>query len=174
METQVEPHSGKKSWTEYVSGTCKWCRVHVPNQYGDFKLDFYPDGPSLTKIMGWKARGLKNVIRQDDDGTVIAFKRASSKVIRNKVVGFAAPEIVDKEGKPASGVQIGNGSSVTLRLNLYTYRGPDPSSASKLAARLEAIRIDNLVPFNKIDDRSEDTKTQLGKLDEQPVPSYNF
>jgi hypothetical protein len=171
--TLMEDKQGKRSWTEYVSGKAKWVCAHKPNQYGDYKMDLYPDEQSLSKIMKWKEEGLKNVIRKDDDGAVIAFKRASSKLIRGKVVGFGPPEIIDAEGKPTPHVQVGNGSDVTVRINIYRFNGPTGSKPG-IATRWDALRIDNLVPYNASKDMNPTQANQVGKLAEQPVPSYNF
>jgi hypothetical protein len=166
-----------KTEIHYLSGKVKWVRAHTPNAYGDYKLDLYPTNESLKLILEWKSRGLKNMVRKDDDGeTFVSFKRPASKTIRNKVVGFAPPEIVDKNGDPVRDIQIGNGSDCTIKVAVYTFKPPGgggQDGKTGIAARLEAIRIDNLVPFNRDEDYLPPEQLQVGGLAGQPQQKYD-
>jgi hypothetical protein len=154
---------------EYVSGKVTWSHLHLPNQYGDYKITLYPDQPSLAKILQWKEKGLKNKLRKDDSGTSIDFKRVSQKLIRGKSVAFAAPDVLDKNGIPMPGVPIGHGSDITAKLEMYTYHPLSDRTKEELAARLVAIKVHDLVPFTDKDFRPEEAKAVSG-LKDQPAP----
>lgn len=155
----------------YLSGKCKWVRVDNPNQFGDYKFDLYPDSESLSKIMQLKARGLKNVLKNTEDGPCMSFKRPTRKLMRSQVINFGAPVIVDREGAPTTRA-VGNGSDVTAKILIYEYT-PQGGGGKGIASRWESLRIDNLVPFSNQQFTQAEEKATAG-LAEQPIPEFNF
>lgn len=135
--------------TEYVylKGKAKWCRVHVPDQWGNFKTALYLTPESLEKF---KAMNVKNHLHKDEEGYYIYCKRPQSKMIKGKVVGMAPPIVKNAEGIELHDTTIGNGSDITVKLEHYGYTfGGEKGSA----IRLNTIRVDNLVPVQaKIED----------------------
>ena len=147
----------------YVEGKCKWARTQTPDPWGNYKITLYPTPESLEKI---RELGLKNTLKKDEEGYNVTFRRPTSKLMRGKITTFAPPIMLDIEGNPLYDVMIGNGSDVTLRLEVYDYTHPVGGKGT--AARLAAIRVDNLVPFQKERDFEEDQQIQVGDLDKQP------
>lgn len=150
--------------SEYVQGKAKWCRIQTPGKYDTYYTYLYPTPESLEKIKGWK---LKNHIKKDEDGYFVRFSRPVSKLIRGKVVGFAPPFMVDKHGNPMRDVLIGNGSDITCKLELYSYKTPDGKREN--AVRLEGVRVDSLVPFEQKKDMEASEVEELGTVLEVPA-----
>jgi len=157
--------------TEYVflSGKGMWARTQRPDEWGNYSIQLRPDNASLEKVRELKEQGVKNNIKKDDDGFFITYRRPQQKMIRGKVIGFTPVEVVDKDGKPID-VGIGNGSDVTIKLEVYQHGTPGGGKAK--AARLMGVRIDNLVPFEKDKDYDEDRQEQIDGLAEQPAQHF--
>lgn len=125
----------------YLKGKTKWCRMHVPDQWGNYKTALYLTPESLEKFKSMK---VKNHLHKDDDGYYIYCKRPQNKLINGKVVGLAPPIVKNSEGIEMHDAIIGDGSDVTVKLEHYTYKfGGEEGSAIKL----HTVRIDNLVPY---------------------------
>ena len=99
----------------------------------------------------------------------MSFNRQPQRLVQGKLVGQAPPMVVDKEGKPLdSDIQVGNGSDVTLKLEVYSYR-----SNKGIAARWVSMQVDNLVPFDKARDFDEVQQRAVRGLDQvQPQPLF--
>lgn len=128
-----------------VKGKVSWLYATAFNRYEKWSVTLHPDNKSLEIIRDLQAQGIKNVMKKDDDGYYIQFSREPTKLMKGKVVAFAAPKVIDKEGIPMDGARIGNGSDVTLRLEVYQHGTPNGGKSK--AARFDSIRIDNLVPY---------------------------
>jgi hypothetical protein len=150
----------------YLKGKAKWARLQTPDPtYNKYNIVLYPDTESLEKIRELQAGGIKNVVKKDDDGYNVNFSRPASKLMKGKVVGFTPPEVRNADNTPFDG-RIGNGSDVTLKIEVYG--GKAPTGQSYMAARLEAIRIDNLIPYQP----TEQEDFQAEGLDAQPKPNF--
>lgn len=157
----------------YVKGKLSWVRPDKPDPWGNYKATIHLDQESLNIVKKLCDEGLKNRIGQDEDGYFVTFRRPTQKVIKGKVVAFSPIEVLDgtKEKLPDGsyfpwkGEAIGNGSDGVLKLQVYEH--PTPSGGKAKAARLEAIRIDHLVPFKKEDFNSFESR-QIGELADQP------
>ena len=112
---------------------------------------------------------MKNVIKKDEDGYYVQFSREPTKLMRGKIVAFAAPKVVDNKGEPMDGTKIGWGSDVTVRLDVYQHGTPNGGKAK--AARWEAIRVDNLVPWTK-DQLGPDEQKAHDSLVNSPKPVW--
>jgi hypothetical protein len=157
----------------YVKGKLSWVRPDKPDPWGNYKATIHPDPESLNIIRGLLDRGLKNKLGQDEDGYNMTFRRPTQKVIKGKVVAFSPVEVLDgtkdklPDGSyfPWKGEAIGNGSDGVLKLQVYEH--PTPSGGKAIAARLEAVRVDNHIPFQK-DDFTKFEERQIGALADQP------
>lgn len=155
-----------------VKGKCKWAHVTRLNRYDAWSIELWPVPDDLEVIRELQARGLKNTMRKDDDGYNIRFKRDPKKEIRLrtgeiKTLIFSPPTVAMADGSPLpNGVSIGNGSDVTVILEVYTHGTPGGGKA--VAARLEGIRVDNLVPFNPATDYTDEEKAKVDELTSQP------
>lgn len=131
---------------EIIRGKISWHNLVHPDEEKKWKCKIYPDDDSLTIINGLKAEGLLNVLRKDDDGYNMTFTRYAEKMIRGKLTAFAAPQVFDKDGRLIDGTGIGHGSDIAMKLQIYYFKKPT-GTAKGIAARMEGIRITNLVPW---------------------------
>ena len=155
----------------YIRGKCKWAHVHAPNNnFGDpfWKIDVYPDNDSLEKLRELKKDfGLKNWERKDDDGIYFTFRRPTEKFMAGRRVALTPPIVLDKDDKLTT-EPIGNTSDVTVKLEVYGYK--TPTGAKQKAARLAAVRVESLVPFEAKRDFTDKEKEVVKGLAEQPKP----
>jgi hypothetical protein len=155
----------------YVSGKAKHCRAVVPDRFQDeefWKVVLYPDEKSLDTLRRLQARGIKNTMRLDDDGFHMQFKRPLEKPKKNGgKIKFEAPKVFDKDGKPMDGKLVGNGSDVTLKLDIY---GNPQGPRKYLAARWESMRVDNLVEYNPDSDYTPEEAQAADGLMDQKIP----
>ncbi len=148
-----------------VRGKVKYIHAVNLNKYGDWIITIYPDTQSLEVIREYQAKGWKNVMKKDDDGYFIQFKRSPTKMMKGKVVAFTAPKVVDNEGKPFDGMRVGWGSDVIVRLEVYQHGTPNGGKA--FACRWDSLKVTNLIPF-EIDksDWTDDEKANIKSLTE--------
>lgn len=154
----------------YVKGKGSWVRLVKPDQWECWSVVLHPDAESLEIVRGLQAEGMKNTLRKDDDGYYTKFRRPVSKKIGNIVKTFKPPEVIDKDGRPMDGLKIGNGSDLTLKLEVYQHSTPGGGKAK--AARLESVRVDNLVEFNPSTDFNQEEAQSVSGLKDQPVPLF--
>ena len=133
-----------------IHGKVKFIHAVTLNKYNRWSITLYPTPESMALLRELKADGLKNEFQRDDDGDYMSFHRDPTKVMRGKVVAFAAPKVIDRDGALMDGHKVGWGSDVTVRLEYYK---STPQSPYKYAAvRWDSLRVDNLVPFEAIRD----------------------
>lgn len=122
----------------YLSGTAKWAKLRKPDdKYNNFQCPLYLDKKSLEL---YKTLGLGLKVREDDEGTFVTFKRPVSKMIKNEVVEFGPPKVLNADNTEFDGL-VGNGSEVTVKISVYdTMKGP--------GHRLETVRVEKLVEYN--------------------------
>lgn len=162
----------------YLKGKCKWARLVQPDiKYNVWSLVLYPDSESYSKLMELRERhgdtdGILNVIKKDDEGYNITLKRPVEKTYSGQRRGLNPPEVVEADGTTPcrNASAIGNGSDVTCKLEYYTYKKPVGGRGS--AIRLASVRVDNLVPYNADEDRTEDQKKLVAGMSSQPAPSF--
>jgi len=156
------------SKTDYViiSGKLSWVFTDKLDEFGNWKATIHPNAEGVSKIMELQKLGLKNVLSKDDDGYKITFRRPQNKKIKGEIRGFAPPEVMDKDGKAFKDL-IGNGSDGHIKLEVYGYKPPVGSPAK--AARLLAIRVDNLVPYGKESYTDEQTEALSGLAEQKPL-----
>lgn len=150
----------------YWSGKAKWVRYDTPDlTYNKWNHVLYPNEVHLDEIRKLQAEGLKNVLGKDDDGWKINIGRPTQRIWKGKVVPFAPPTVVDAEGRPLTGVAIGNGSDVTTKSEVYRYTHMGKKG---VAIRWESMRVDNLIPFEAKTDFPEPQASMVSGLSEQP------
>lgn len=136
------------SETIYVRGIAFWPKVQpqqLDKKYNTYTLDFYPSDEAREAI---EATGVEWKWKQNEHGDFIRVRRPHTKLIREEVVEFGPPKVVIATGEEKDGIPqtepftklIGNGSEVTLRINIYGTKG-------RTGHRLEAVRIEKLVPY---------------------------
>jgi hypothetical protein len=153
-----------------IHGKIKYIHAVNLNKYGVWSCTLYPDTASLEVLRDLQSQGLKNVMKKDEEGYYMQFKRDPTKQMNGRVIAFTAPKVLDKEGKPFDGMKVGWGSDATLRLEVYPYGGKN-GIARGVAARWDAIKILNLIEFNPDkSDWSEDEKADVKSLTAAPEP----
>jgi hypothetical protein len=136
--------------SKYLKGKAKFAHVFDPDtMYNKWQVLLYPDEPSLKIIRELQEQGIKNKLKKDDDGYNMTFSRPTFR--DNKRLGtttpYAPPLVVDKDGTPwPRNTKIGNGSDVTIGLEVYEHAQPGTAKKAK-AARLKSLRVENLVPY---------------------------
>ena len=145
--------------TEYldVSGKAKWARFVDPDTlYNKWQVVLYPDTKSLEVIRKLQTEGVRNKLRKDDEGYNMNFGRPTFIERGGVKKSLQPPPVTDKDGKPMDGTLVGNGSDLTLGLEVYTHTVPGTRNGAK-AARLKSVRVDNLVPYERPKPPVEDT-----------------
>lgn len=160
-----------------LQGKARWVNTRVPDQFGKWGLILYPNAESLDLIKrmqeGWYegVEGIKNVLKKDEDGYHMRFTRPQSKQMRGKVVGFSPPELLKSDGEtPLRETLVGNGSDVTVKLELYFFNTPSKREGS--ACRVMSIRVDSLIPFEAQRDFTDDQKKLVAGMNEVPPPQF--
>ncbi len=146
--------------TVYLQGKSKYAFLVEPDmKYNKWQILLYPDTPSLETIRELQSNwSLKNKLKKDDDGYNMTFSRPTFR--ENKKLGtttpMAPPLVLEKDGSPMPRTTlVGNGSDVTVGLEVYEHQQPGTSKKAK-AARLKSVRVDNLVPYEKYIKDAED------------------
>jgi len=149
----------------YLQGKAKWVRTRQVNPWGKWTCTLYPTPESLEKVRQLQAEGMKNVIKKDEDGYNVTFSRPQEKEDRlGRKYGLTPVEVLNADGSVLDGL-VGNGSDVTIKLEVYTHKTPGGGKAK--ASRLLGIRVDNLVPYTP-ESMDEDQLRSIKGLDKQP------
>jgi hypothetical protein len=157
----------------YLSGKSKWTQTKQVDKYGKWGICLYLDPASKETWLKMKEKGILNEINEDDDGEFIRLRRDQQKTFRDGTTrGFVPIKVLDKQGNPYDG-NIGNGSDVTCKVEMYSFKKPFGPGLG-YGIRLEAIRVDNLVPFEgkKKDAFDPDTAKLIEGLADAPEPIF--
>jgi hypothetical protein len=130
---------------KYCKGQLKFSHLVDTNQWGDWNVTFYPDGNALEEIRDMQANGLKNILKKDENGYYITFKRAHRVERGDKTFVNTPPSVVASDGQTPVTDLIGSGSKVTVKLETYSHGTPGGGRA--IAARLAGVQVDELVPY---------------------------
>lgn len=137
----------------FLKGKIKWCKHLRPDTTyppGKWSVVMYIAGDELEKVRKWQAQGIKNSVKFDEeDGWYITLSRKVSITVKGHEVGLEPPKIVDKDLKPITDM-VGNGSDGVAKCILWSFN-PMPGISGK-ALRWEALRVDNLIPFDSSKD----------------------
>lgn len=115
-------------------------------------MRLYPDPKSFKEF---SRVGLQQKRKKDDEGEFVTFRRNLLKPWKLKVgesPEFTPPKVTDEFGGdwPWSDKQIGNGSEVTVKLEVYqTDNGP--------GARIEGVRVDRWIEYVNNNNTQEST-----------------
>lgn len=168
----------------FLKGKVKWFTHTRPDDWGNWKTDFYPVPEALDVIRDLctaqgGVNGIKNTLKKDEEGYYITFKRPQNKPMKGKLVAFTPPVVLDGTKPPladgtypplASDVMVGNGSDATIKIEVYTHGTPGGGRAK--AARWDSARIDNLIPYEGKKDFPPEVQAQLEGLSEQSKPTF--
>lgn len=156
----------------YIKGKLSWCRTHKLNPWGKYTVTIHPlPGEDLEKVRKLQEQGAKNLIKKDDDGYFVSYSRPSELTRKDgRKVGLTPVEVFDKEGNPVL-QQVGNGSDGVVKLEVYSHKTPGGGTAK--AARLMAVRVDEMVPYEPNRDMQKDEELAAQGL-QFVVPKPNF
>ena len=148
----------------FLQGKASWSKLDVPDlQYKYWSVTLYmtPQSRDIFNKLKEKRNdvdGILNTIKTDQNGDeYVVLRRPVEKRLRDGTLrAFTPPEVIDKDGKTLRGVPIGNGSDLTCKIIRYTYKKPMGGWGS--AIRLESVRVDNLVTFDRKSVASFDIK----------------
>lgn len=132
----------------FLKGKFKWMQHIRPDtafEPHSWRVNLYPDAPSLEIIKGLKKAGMQNHLKMDDDGQYMSFKRPTERNIKGRREALLPPKVVDKLGVPVE-VPVGNGSDGILELEVYSHKTQQPG-VTKKAGRWVGCRLDNFVPY---------------------------
>lgn len=130
--------------TIYVSGIARWHKHKRTDKYGNYTVDLVTDKEARKLV---KDAGLRLKPTEDDDGNLILKFRK-----RPRSFDSAPPVVVDAAGQPFEG-DIGNGSEVTLKIEVYEFKGGIDADGNRydggVGHRWQGTRVDNLVVFER-------------------------
>jgi hypothetical protein len=137
--------------TDYINlrGKTKYFRPWMMSQYNKFEHVLYPIPEDVEVIRELQAKGLKNILRKDDEGYNINIARSPEIKIRGMSKALP-PVVVTYQGQPYTG-NVGDGSDVTTTVEVYSHGVPGVPGKKSVAWRWHSTRIDNLVPFKPKD-----------------------
>lgn len=154
----------------YIQGKVSWFRPKVPNKWNKWSVQIHPNDKGLDLIRELQGQGVKNVLKKDDDGYYTSFSRPVTKeTSTGKILSFKPVEVFDMDGNPYDG-NVGNGSDVTLKLEVYQHATPGGGKAK--AVRWLSARIDNLIPFESNRDLNAEEREASEGLDKQPAQLF--
>ena len=127
--------------TQYMelTGTAKWAKVYKPDEA--FGTSFWKIDVSLTPESQeiFNKSGLRLRPKKVDDKDYYTFRRPTSKVFKGKLEEFKPPIVIDSNNQPTTQL-IGNGSEVTIKVEVY-------DSAMGKGHRLTGLRVNKLVEY---------------------------
>lgn len=158
---------------EYLSGKLKWANklIQPDLAYKKWSVVLYPDQASYNKIMLLKEPpAILNEIKKDEEGYYITLSRPTSRTYQGVERAFVPPLVTNADGTACT-VPIGNGSDGTCKIEVYNYKQKVTGKLGR-AIRLEAVRVDNLIPYTPNKDRTPEQQKLAQGLDEQPAPIF--
>lgn len=164
--------------TKYLTfqGKCMWACLDIPDtKYdidGKWTIRLYPTQESHDALLKLKEEGMRNHIKQDDEGYSVTFSRPVQKMIKGRIKAFNAPMIEDRDGNVLPrGTKIGNGSDVTVSVECF-YIKPNKAATNEIPIlRLMSVRIDSLVPYTR-DDYPRSESRAAKALDRSPPQPF--
>lgn len=154
-----------KTTTHKFTGKALWAKIYEADEFRgstNFTIDLEAD---TDAVKAYKASGIQGKIKENENGPLLKFKRAETKLIKGQKHTFAPPKVYDKDGKVlveykknadgtgfervGSPILIGNGSTVEVTVSVYpTSMGP--------GQRLESVRIIDLIEYAPTDEGFSD------------------
>src|SRR5882672_11237934 len=109
-----------------LKGKVSWVRMFQPNQFNKWSLTLHPDAESLKKFSLLQKEGVKNQLKIDDDGTHLQISRPTFVELRKGVkTQVSLPTLTHADGRSMEGVRVGDGSSGTVTVEVYSHPIPD-------------------------------------------------
>lgn len=149
--------------TYYINGLTSWAKLNKENYDKKFKsyvMDLYLPDDQVEEFQKWSSElELRDATTKGFNDKVgpkhwIKLRRPTVKLIKDKVVTFDPPKLLDKDGESelAKDTNIGNGSDVTCKVVVFdTVKGK--------GVRLEVVRVNELVEYEgeEVDESNVDS-----------------
>jgi hypothetical protein len=122
--------------THYFTGIVRQAFLARPDKFNNYIIGLELDEPSKTELA---ATGSSLESRTWDGFTFHTFRRPTQEMIKQEVVKFEPPKVVDAQGQPLTKL-VGKGSTAIAKVIMYpTMKGQ--------GHRLEAVQVLDLVEF---------------------------
>lgn len=160
-----------------LQGKCDWARLHHVNKFGNWSIRLFFDTPSLEKFRELQSEGVLTRLHKNEENQYYAdFKRNPSKEYKDKfgatkTINFTPPIVLQRDGTTPFKDDIGNGSDISLELEIYTYTIPATNGKKGKALRVHSCRVDNLVPFvpaTNLDAKEKELTAGVNSVPPQP------
>ena len=130
----------------YLTGFLMWAKVHHPDpEYKNYTVDFYPEDIDETRaILTEQGSQLKEKEGQSEEAPgpyFYKFRRAEEQLIKDQVVKWGPPLVVQADGETPEKRLLGNGTKATVKLEFF-------DTKNGRGHRLLAVRVDELVEYN--------------------------
>lgn len=122
--------------THYFTGVARQLFLTRPDQFGNYTVGLELDEPSKAELA---ASGCTLRPRSWEGFTFVTFRRPNQKLIKNQVVQFGPPGLIDANGQPVTKM-VGKGSKLTVKVVVY-------DSMKGKGHRLDTVRVDELVEY---------------------------
>jgi hypothetical protein len=153
MATKIVKYTGISKWAKLFPRNVN--KGYEGDDRGPFaSLDFSFDDPADAKA--FKAEKTKKEFK-DDDENGRSYVNLRRYVENNQWPVFGGyPKVADKDNnKWSDDVLIGNGSKVTVWVQIYE------TKSGRKGTRLEAVRVEDLVPFIKEDGVGSNPESEI-------------
>jgi hypothetical protein len=124
--------------TFYFTGEAQWAHVYEAKPTYDKKGKEWTINLKLDEASAKLFADSGCQLKTNKDGFK-TFRRPTQKVIKDDLVDYAPPTVFDKNNAETTDL-IGNGSTVTIKVEIY-------NTAKGKGHRLEAVRIEDLVVY---------------------------
>lgn len=131
-----------------IPGEIWYARTDTPetDPWGNTKWSvcLYPDKEAMPEVLDLMSKGIKNVLKKDDDNEYnITFSRPSEKETKKGLMKFDPPKVF-VNGKPTTEL-VGNGSKGDVKLEVMSFKGFQ--GANVTVARLHSLDIKDFIPY---------------------------
>lgn len=129
----------------YLTGSLMWAKVHHPDpEYKNFTIDFYPDDLEDTREqlaeMGSQLNEREATSEEAPGPFFYKFRREEQRLMKDQVVKFGPPLVVQADGKTPETRLLGNGTKATIKVEFFPTK-------NGTGHRLLAVRVDELVEY---------------------------
>jgi hypothetical protein len=129
-------NSAMPTTTHYFTGIVRQAFLARPDKFNNYIIGLELDDPSKAELA---ASGSSLKARTWEGFSFVTFRRPTQKLIKQEVVQFQPPTVIDAQGQPLAKL-VGKGSKATAKVIMYpTVKGQ--------GHRLEAVQILELVEY---------------------------
>lgn len=132
------------------SGITTYAKLYTPDtKFGNYwKMNLYLDPANLALL---KSSGLRLKVHEDEQGSFVTFKKSADPVDYKDGKGpqeAKPPRISYEAEKPPENIRIGNGSKVSVTVDVY-------DTKIGKGHRLQSVHVEKLVPYELVSREEE-------------------